>query len=386
MSKVMHRMKSQHVQLRGGVFYFVKRVPADLRQHYCTDRISISLRTSSVGIANRQAVSLAQRLEDYWLGLRLQNADIPAIHLVQAQSVGPDNGFTMTDALALYLRLKGDGRDKIFRRSAERNTEYVIKVLGNKPVNAYSTTDAGKFRDWLIDKGLNRSSVKRVFSSVRAIINLAFNEQGLSGQNGFAGTYFPDNLTSKKRKPIPLEDIRVIQQVCRKMDDDLRWLIALISDTGMRLSEAAGLTIEDIVLDGEIPHVNVRPNPWRSLKTDSSIRCIPLVGASLWAAERIVASSAGPFAFPRYVDGETCNSNSASAALNKWLKAYVPEGCVVHSFRHSLRDRLRAVECPTDIIDQIGGWARASVGEGYGQGYPLHILRSWIDRPPTDGC
>ena len=29
---------------------------------------------------------------------------------------------------------------------------------------------------------------------------------------------------------------------------------------------------------------------------------------------------------------------------------------VVHSLRHSLRNRLTAVECPSDVIDQIGGW------------------------------
>ena len=34
-------------------------------------------------------------------------------------------------------------------------------------------------------------------------------------------------------------------------------------------------------------------------------------------------------------------------------------------FRHSLRDRLRAVECPADIIDQIGGWSTSGVGQQY---------------------
>ena len=62
------------------------------------------------------------------------------------------------------------------------------------------------------------------------------------------------------------------------------------------------------------------------------------------------------------------------AALNKWLKSRVPEGCVIHSFRHSLRDRLRAVQCPSDMIDQIGGWSTASVGQGYGEGYELLVL------------
>ena len=28
-----------------------------------------------------------------------------------------------------------------------------------------------------------------------------------------------------------------------------------------------------------------------------------------------------------------------------------------------MRDRLRAVECPKEIIDQIGGWSSSDVGE-----------------------
>ena len=56
----------------------------------------------------------------------------------------------------------------------------------------------------------------------------------------------------------------------------------------------------------------------------------------------------------------------------------MPDGCVIHSFRHSLRDRLRAVECPSDIVDAIGGWKTAGVGHGYGDGYPLDVLAKWM--------
>jgi integrase len=163
------------------------------------------------------------------------------------------------------------------------------------------------------------------------------------------------------------------------IDDDVRWLVALISDTGMRLSEAAGLHINDIILANDIPHIDLKPHPWRRLKTRGSQRQIPLVGASLWAAQRIKANTNnGPYAFPRYTSGKGTNANSASAAINKWLKSRVPEGCVIHSFRHSLRDRLRAVQCPSDMIDQIGGWSAASVGQGYGEGYELSILEKWL--------
>ena len=36
-----------------------------------------------------------------------------------------------------------------------------------------------------------------------------------------------------------------------------------------------------------------------------------------------------------------------------------------------MRDRLRAVQCPADITDQIGGWTIDGVGQGYGSGYPV---------------
>ena len=73
-------------------------------------------------------------------------------------------------------------------------------------------------------------------------------------------------------------------------------------------------------------------------------------------------------------------ANSASAAINKWLKQRVPEGCVIHSFRHSMRDRLRAVECPSDIIDAIGGWTTTGVGQRYGTGQPLEVKAKRMKR------
>ena len=75
---------------------------------------------------------------------------------------------------------------------------------------------------------------------------------------------------------------------------------------------------------------------------------------------------------------KTSNANSASGALNKWLSDYVPNGCVIHSFRHSMHDRLRAVQCPSDMIDQIGGWKTAGVGQGYGEGFSLYPLERYL--------
>ena len=128
------------------------------------------------------------------------------------------------------------------------------------------------------------------------------------------------------------------------VDDEMRWLIALISDTGMRLGEAAGLLKEGIKANEPISHIDLKPHPWRSLKTKGSQRLIPLTKEALLASIRpLEINNDSMFAFPRYCSEAGCKANSVSGGLNKWLQQYLSDNCVTHSFRHSLRDRLRAV-------------------------------------------
>ena len=148
----------------------------------------------------------------------------------------------------------------------------------------------------------------------------------------------------------------------------------------MRLGEAAGLLVDDINLDVDVPHVSITPHEYRSLKTASSKRTVPLVGASLWAAKRIVSTQQIGFCFPRYNRQSTTNTNSASAALNKWLKSVCQDQVVIHGLRHGMRDRLRAVEAPLEMIDQIGGWSLKSVGQGYGEGYSVEHCHGWLKK------
>ena len=161
-------------------------------------------------------------------------------------------------------------KDKTFIRTATRNVEYIIKVLGNRPLKSYSSSDASKFRDWLIAQGMSLSTVKRVFSSVKSVINLTIQEYGLDINNPFSKTYMPEIEDKQYRESIPSQTIKHIQSLWREYDDDLRWLIALLSDTGMRLGEGVGLLKSDIKLDCEIPHIKLIPHPWRRLKTKSS--------------------------------------------------------------------------------------------------------------------
>ena len=368
---------NHHLYRKRGFYYFSRRVPKALLDKYPKPRIVLALKTRRYRDAVRQSQILAKRLDDQWFHMQLD-----AMGLDNLQPFSGVSGLTkctaplMSEATDLYLRLKSNGKDEVFSRTAQRNAACVIEVLGDRPINDYASSEAGKLRDVLLQRGLAVTSIKRMYGSIRAIINLSMAENGIDERNPFTNVYMPDEVV-EERKPIPIASIRHIQHECLVTDDENRWLLALISDTGIRLSEAAGLAKEDIVIDADIPHIDIQPHPWRRLKTKASARRVPLVGASLWAATRLQWQDSN-YAFPSYCSESGCKSNSASGALNKWMKPRLQEDAVVHSLRHSMRDRLRAVECPSDIIDQIGGWSSSSVGASYGRGYDLPVLCKWM--------
>ena len=375
--------QSSYLFLRNNTYYFSRRIPLDMKSLYGSKRIVKSLKTRSKRVALRGSTQISFQLETYWSSIRVEQITqgLVSAPVTKVNSSLSGCGFDLLDARDNYLKLKGEGKDHVFERTVDRNVNYFIEAVGNRDLSDYTSTDGARFRDFLLDKGLVVSSIKRIFSSLGPIIKLMIQEHGLSAISPLVGTYMPSGGKKDKRQPIPIETIKRIQSVCMDMNDDLRWVIALVSDTGMRLAEVCGLERKDVVLDAPIPHITLQPNSARRLKTESSERKIPLVGASLWAATQAfeaLGCEDEKYLFPRYTKGGKCNANSASAALNKWMKPYVEDGCVIHSFRHSIRDRLRAVECPSDIVDQIGGWSRSSVGQNYGIGYKLPVLHKWL--------
>ena len=119
-----NKCEANHVLYRDGIYYYVRRVPHDLIFHYDVKRLCFSLKTKSASAANRASKSINQRLEDYWLSLRLQDMDIPAISVLKDVSADANAGVTtLSEALDLYLKLKGAGKDKVFIRTAKRNNK-----------------------------------------------------------------------------------------------------------------------------------------------------------------------------------------------------------------------------------------------------------------------
>ena len=372
------RKNTPFVYRKRGVYNLQKRIPKELVGHYGRTFVRKSLRTTDRLEASKLASQLVRGLEREWNELLFTVSATGSVYdLLHDKPIALP---TLSLARETYCEMKGRADDRRFVRYTSRIVSEIVQLAGDKVINGYTRNDALLFRDSLLKREVSYNTVKRNFECIRAIWNFAARENGISDPNPFANMNYGNGAAAVKRMPIPIDDLRKVQQLCYQKDDDIRWLIALLSDTGMRLAEAAGLAKEDVFLDTEIPYVKLCERPWRPLKTKSSERDVPLVGAALWAAKRAYESSPNEYLFPRYCSDEGCKADYASNSLNKWLRQHVQNGCVVHSFRHSMRDRLRAVECPSEIIDQLGGWVQLGTGAKYGSGFTHYETARWCQR------
>jgi integrase len=159
------------------------------------------------------------------------------------------------------------------------------------------------------------------------------------------------------------------------MNEEERAAVHVLINTGARPSEIINLRRDRIILDAEIPHIQVRPDD-RVLKTDWSFRDIPLVGVSLDAMRDF------PDGFPRYYD----KGDSFSAVVNKYFEVHglkPTERHTLYSLRHGFKDRLREVETPDELKDELMGHnpRKPKYGDGHGLRLKLKYISAIALRP-----
>lgn len=284
----------------------------------------------------------------------------------------------MSDAYRHYAAHHADNPGWL--RKTEWTFHRWFTVIGDCRILDIRHADIRRFMALELERGLKTFSVKHAICILCAAVWACAEENDLNLYNPFHRIRVPKlGFDAKRLPPASIEDLLKIQARCISKDDDIRWLLAILSDTGARVLEIAGLALSDIQLSVPIPHLTVRSHPWRRLKTKNAQRLIPLAGVALWAARRILATATPSqvAAFPRYVWDGTLHD--PSAALRYWMETqafpYTP-----HGFRHILIDRLREVECPPDIRRAICGWSPFSYEARYGFGYPLKLLHYWMSK------
>jgi integrase len=282
------------------------------------------------------------------------------------------------------LAKKSERQRKKWRVARESALATFIDVIGgDRAVTAVTRTDVIAFRSFWQERIVNgeveidtaNKSIGRVASMFKAIDQ--------NKQLGLPKIF--DNLRirgGKERQRIAFAPEFVQAKILAEgtfadVNAEARRVVYLVTETGVRLSEACNLSRTTIRLDAPVPHIQVRPEG-REIKTDHSQRDIPLVGVALLAMRE------QPDGFPRYRD----KADSLSALVNQALEArgLRPEpGQTLYSLRHTFEDRLTAVEAPEKVVAALMGhkWHRPR----YGLGPSLEQKREWLKRiafrPPS---
>jgi integrase len=162
--------------------------------------------------------------------------------------------------------------------------------------------------------------------------------------------------------------------------DDLRCILVLLAETGARLAEVVGLRVEDCHAQAKVPYIHIQAHDSRSIKTAHSARMVPLTPKGLQALQVALGLVKGSlYLFPRYTDAKVCKATHASATLNDWLRSRgIDRTC--HTMRHGMRDLLRGVEAPQDVVEQLQGWGEERQSSKYGAGHSLTALAGWLGR------
>lgn len=259
---------------------------------------------------------------------------------------------TLSDAQEKHIALGKGPRNKTAQQQYDRAWSVLMGITGDAIISDVRREHANLFVEKLRSRGITSETISKYVYQIKPVFDTGIREFELSISNPFENLTVAGNGAKKphERLPYTTEELRTIWWRCREMDNQRRWAIAMMSDTGARQGEIVGLRKDEVILAGDVPHILIRPNQNRRLKNAQSERKVPLIGEALWAAQRAMTAP-GENLFPVFQPrkaGAEFNASTASAALNKWLKenGLAKAGQGLHSFRHTLVDRLRDAGVP----------------------------------------
>jgi integrase len=269
------------------------------------------------------------------------------------------------------------------KRSSIRN---FIDFLGaDMDIGDIDRTTVLAYRAHLLDridaKQIIGGTANKLLGNIRFILNTNIKQRNLQITNPFSEIRVKEVKSS--RPPFSVEYLRknwFADGIFSELNIECRSLLFAMIDTGCGHNELCGLDPdEDIKLDHEIPHIIVRPNQHRKLKTDHRGREIPLVGHALTAFNQC------PEGFPRY--RRSNGSEAASGLMMKFLRnndLLESPNHSAYSLRHTFKDRMRVHKFPPDLQNYLMGHKDASMGAHYGSGYSLKEKSRYMNKMTWD--
>ncbi len=263
----------------------------------------------------------------------------------------------VSEAMELYqtkialpnLVKKSPHQKQRWKATKDLSLRYFVEVIGDLAMTDITREHALSFYEyWNLavspedpEAGAKQpKTADRHFGDIRRLYSDYFKYIGEEERpNPFRNLTFKERRNRGTRKYPPIPDKWVCEKILvpgwyGNLSEEIFLAPLMLIETGCRPGEIINLRPEDIRLDDPIPHLVIADREDREVKTQTSVRCIPLVGISLEAARR------APKGFPKYHD----KTNSFSAAVNARYRRkglFPTDKHVVYSFRHAFEDRMK---------------------------------------------
>lgn len=340
-------------------------------------------------IAETSLTDLVTRVEALARTQAAQPAALPA-DAEALLGAAPEPEVTLTQAFALYcdeiavgdLLGKSDNQKRLWKKTKQRAVNYFAEVVGDRAMTQITREDALKFYNWWAGrlkpgkgaraKGANTAN--RDIGNLRQLHDRYFKYIGQEERpNPFRNLSFREAV-GKDVPPFPDDWVRsriLVPGALGGINRQARLIVYALIETGCRPSEIANLLPEHIHLDRPVPYISIRPARDMEIKTQSSIRDIPLVGVSL------AAMKAAPDGFPHYRDRNDLLSQSLVKVFrNRGL--FPSDQHVIYSFRHSFEKRM--LEAGLDYGLRCLLMGHATSRPAYGDGGSLAYRREELLR------
>lgn len=280
---------------------------------------------------------------------------------------------TLAGAKQLYLqeRIIGDINERHKTARIERVMGHLQAIIEpDCPLSQITRSHAREVRNrMLTELKMTPITVKRYLCDVSAMVNLGLREFDIrEAINPFLNLPIKiDTVAREERDPLPAEVLTAMQErLATHAAPDIWNIWQIVEGTGCRLSEVTGLLRSDVHIDGDIPYIDLVFHPHRRLKTNGSIRRVPLVADALKATQNALRESTdSAFLLPRY--GRVRGADSASAALMKHLRVITDNPKhTIHSLRHNMEDSLTRAGVSEFDRNLILGHSSGGMSERYG--------------------
>ncbi len=260
--------------------------------------------------------------------------------------------------------------------SIKKSLSLMIEICGDKPIDSYNTNDANSFKNYFIK--LDRiSSGRRNQSNLQNFFSVIFQKYLVDKKNPFLGLKWPKINTKNSYQKFSDDELIRIKDLCLKNNSFISCMSGIMLDTGCSYSEIIGLESEDVDLNKYNPYIIIRSNSIRQINNIYKRRVIPLVGISLNKIEKIYQFSNRGSLFKNYFNIIEPYKFQYEKKFNDELKK-LSSGKTSISFKYSIIERLKSVNCPESVIcDLIGMANRESF---YRSEITLDIKSSWMDQ------